>query len=76
MTEFDLCQFTGKIKGKHTMLECVRTYATACAWGSRVTATNLICDVQIKYCYIILHNTINGYEIALYGTRSTMYMNV
>ena len=52
MTEFDLCQFTGKIKGKHTMLECVRTYATACAWGSRVTATNLICDVQIKYCYI------------------------
>ena len=32
--------------------QCVRTYATACACGSRATAIHLICDVQIKYCYI------------------------
>ena len=32
--------------------QCVRTYATVCACGSRVTATHLICDVQIKYCYV------------------------
>ena len=43
--EFDECEFTGKFERK-------RTYATVCACGSRVTATHLICDVQIKNCYV------------------------
>ena len=32
--------------------QCVRTYAHVCACGSRVAATHLNCDVQIKYCCV------------------------
>ena len=35
MTKFDKCQFTRKIKGKHTM--CTHVYAC----GSRVTAIHI-----------------------------------
>ena len=50
MKEFDECPFTGKFEGEHTM--CTHVRNCICACGSRVTATRLICDVQIKYCNV------------------------
>ena len=50
MKEFDKCQFTGKFEREYTM--CTQVYTTVCAYGSRVTATHLNCDGQIKYCYV------------------------